>query len=61
MNLEFRPHAWLDTETMTEMYGIQARKDKGKWMHTMEKGAPLLFDNQADRDTRLDALRKRGK
>jgi hypothetical protein len=61
MKLEFRPHTWLNTETMTEMYGIQARKDKGEWMHAMEKGVPLLFDNQADRDARLDASRKRGK
>ena len=52
-----RNESWLNTETMTEMYGVQAYRD-GKWRNVAKDGKPAIFDNPADRDAFRAEIRK---
>lgn len=55
--LRFRPHAWINTETLEEMFGIQASRGKQPWRHLARAREVVLFKTAADRDRELDRLR----
>lgn len=55
-----RAFDWLDTKTNTPWYGIECFVN-GKWMqlYDKEKGLPMLFLTEAERDNMRAVLRKR--
>lgn len=56
----FRPHAWINTKTLREMFGVQARvAGTRKWMNVAD-GTPLkamIFRTEKARDTYLAKCR----
>lgn len=56
---DFRAHDWFDTEKEKPLYGIQARRENGKWLHVCEGNRPLLYEKAEERDAKLEELRKR--
>lgn len=59
-SIVFRPHAWINTKTLKEVFGVQARiAGKRKWMHVAD-GRPLktmLFRTDKARDAYLAKCR----
>lgn len=52
----FRRHSWINTNTMKPIYSIQARVGRKGWAHLHERGKPMFFDKEADRDAKLKEL-----
>lgn len=55
----YRKHDWLDTKTMQPMHGIQAKSVgfEARWFYCAEKGKPLLFKTEEERNAKLKELR----
>ena len=51
----FRPHEWIDLDTMQPIYGIQAF-DSGQWLHVAIKGVPAHYATASERDAAMAAL-----
>jgi hypothetical protein len=60
-SISYRAHDWYDTKKRTGRYGIQAKAVgyECRWLHCAESGEPLLFDTEAERDSKLKELRRR--
>jgi len=56
--MEARPKNWLDLETLNEEFGIEVKQD-GKWLNAAEGGRPLIFKTEAERDSKIAAIRAR--
>lgn len=55
--MKTKPHNWYDSLNHRPLFGIMAFV-KGKWMHAYKDAKPMLFENEVDRDTARDILRK---
>jgi hypothetical protein len=55
--IKYKKNDWLNTQTRTPMYGIDARVD-GKWHYVAEDGKPLLYQTAEERDRRIKELRR---
>jgi hypothetical protein len=53
---KFRPHQWINTNTLKTIYSIQARVGRTGWAHVYEGGKPMFFDAEADRDAKLKEM-----
>jgi hypothetical protein len=57
--IRFRAHDWFNTLTQSPAYGIQAKEDRGPWMHVRKGEKPLIFETAAERDVELGKLQQR--
>ena len=51
----FRPHEWINLDTMKPIYGIQAYHN-GQWLHVAIKGVPAHYATASERDAAMAAL-----
>lgn len=56
--VQFRPHVWLNTDTLKLIYAIQA-KFRVRWVHVSKNGEPLFFSTASERDARMSVLQER--
>lgn len=54
---EYRPHEWINVNTLKPVYSIQARVGKRGWMNVSEGNKPLFFDTAEQRDAKLKELK----
>lgn len=60
MKMKFTASSWLNTETMTPLYGVNVKTEKGTFA-VAEKGKALFFDTEDEAKTKaaeLNALYK---
>jgi hypothetical protein len=59
----FRVHAWVNTETLEPMYGVQGFASR-RWAHIVrpvgDKFEPILFDRPQDAEAKISALTPAG-
>ena len=55
---QYRPHEWINTNTLEPVYSIQARVGKNGWAHCHEGGKPLFYKTAEERDAKLKELIK---
>jgi hypothetical protein len=53
--MEFDTSSWLNTDTMTPVYGVTVKTDKGKF-NVAEKGKPLFYDTEEAAQKKADEL-----
>lgn len=57
--MRYRVHRWVDTKSLTPMYGVQAQfPGERTWMHVSENGKAVLFDREAQADAYIERLRE---
>jgi hypothetical protein len=56
--IKYRPHDWFNTKTNSPAYGIQAKEDRGPWVHVRRGEDLLIFATAAERYAELENLRK---
>lgn len=54
---KYRPHEWINMNTLEPVYSIQARVGKKGWAHCHEGGKPLFYKTAEERDAKLKELR----
>ncbi|NTF69411.1 hypothetical protein [Rhizobium rhizogenes] len=53
-----RVHTWIDTNTLSLRFGIQANVERGIWAHVVEGKEPLLFTDERLAKARARELSK---
>lgn len=56
MTIKFKKVKWLDTDSLTTVYGIKALYC-GRWMDCCEGSEPLFFDSEEHCNDKLAELR----
>lgn len=54
---QYRPHEWINTNTLEPVYSIQVRVGKNGWAHYHEGGKPWFYKTAEERDAKLKELR----
>lgn len=54
--ISYRPHNWLNTQSNKPVFGIQAKRPGGKWLHMARDSQPLLFNTAEERDAEIERL-----
>lgn len=58
--ITFRPHSWIDTKKLAQMFGVQARiAGRRGWMHVADgaPSKPMIFKTEERRDAYLAKCR----
>ena len=54
--MEARPKNWHNLEMLNDEFGIEVKQD-GMWLNAVEGGHPLIFKTEAERDSKIAAIR----
>ena len=54
-----RPSRWFDKNKMQEVFGIKVKID-GNWVDAGDDNGILFFENEADRDIKIEELKEAG-
>ncbi len=53
--MKAKKYNWIDIKNQQPQYGIQVQYN-GAWLNACEGRKPLLYDNEAERDTKLKEI-----
>lgn len=55
--IRFRASQWFDINAQIPLFGVQVKVDKGPWCNAREGKDILLFEDEGERDAKLEDLK----